>query len=304
MAEYMIVPTDSIDDTADAIRSKISIFENLDYTDLALYGTTSDSVTSANIEFTNPLVVGEEYTITASFDRTGKLRNNSIVGTFTFSSYPIAIPSGITVSSGSWDSRDALSIYETYINGPHYTDEDWTFEISVKIEKKDQTLIWGQDGFASYVESIPSVGSYELLGQINIPVSTTSTTTTVLHTFNFPAAWTYQKILYIRVRRTEVPDSGYFYGSDNFFIIAGAFNGSTAEQTTAIRTLFKVGTDGTWSANTTSYGVYGSGVSPNGNVKISTRYNSSNSGTINGTFKVEVYLLSWPNNITPFLPLS
>lgn len=192
-----------------------------------------------------------------------------------------------------------------YMIVPTDSIDDTADAIKAKLGSQND-LTWGQDGFASYVEDIPSGGSsYELLGQTNLVVDTTSTTATVIHTFNLPAAWTYQKILYVRVRRTEVPQEGYFYGTDTWFINAGAFNGATAEQTGGLRTIYKVNASQKWGNSTgIAYGVYPRGVSPNGDVAISSRYSSTSSGTINGTFKCEVYLLSWPDNVTPFAPLS
>lgn len=210
----------------------------------------------------------------------------------------------VTIAGASYTDVPSIAVPKTGGGTASFTDVSPTTAVAGDVANgKIFFLADGTQGVGT--SSGGGGGSYELLGQTSLNVNTTSTSATVIHTFNFPSAWTYQKILYVRVRRTEVPSSGYFYGSDTWFINGGAFNGSTNEQTSGLRTLYKVNASQKWGSSTNmAYGVYPRGVSPNGDVAISSRYSSMSSGTLNGTFKVEVYLLNWPDNVTPFAPLS
>ncbi len=51
---------------------------------------------------------------------------------------------------------------------------------------------------------------------------------------------------------------------------------------------------------TAGYGVYAYSVMNSGNVRIYQRYNATYSLTIDGTYHVEVYKLTYPDGISPF----
>ena len=53
-------------------------------------------------------------------------------------------------------------------------------------------------------------------------------------------------------------------------------------------------------ATTAGYGVYAYSVANNGTLNIYRRYNSNYSLTINGTYHVEVYKLTFPDGVSPF----
>ena len=109
--------------------------------------------------------------------------------------------------------------------------------------------------------------------------------------------WTSDKIVYVRIRDTAGKRAGYFYGTDTFFMNMYPKNGSTST-TSSTGTLIEIWsyTTGGKFANrygysTTAYGVYADTFSVSGDIRIRQRYHSSYSLTINGTYKVEVYLL-------------
>ena len=117
--------------------------------------------------------------------------------------------------------------------------------------------------------------------------------------------WTSDKIVYVRIRDTAGKRAGYFYGSDNFFINNNPVNGVTsATFENGMRQCLFQKTDGTFgtygASNAAGYGVFASIVYGNGSIKIRKRYNSSNSLNINGTYKVEVYLLDPPTGAPIF----
>ena len=149
------------------------------------------------------------------------------------------------------------------------------------------------------------VSSYKLLAKKTVDVSTTNTSATTVATFALPETWTYQKMIYVKVCRTEVPEAGNFYGHDTFFALSGVYNGSETAQTTANRALYKVNANKKWGATFgVAYGVYGASIDPDGTVTVSARYSSTYTGTVSGTFDIEVYTLDWPDNETPFVSLE
>lgn len=286
MSDYSIVPNAALTATADAIRSKTEASFNLNYPGTYIpLGTNQRS-----IYFNAPLVVGNEYHITAEFNRAGKSRDNTIDGTFVFSSFPVTLPDDITATSGSWDGRDKIYIYSDYISGPNVTDEDVTYFVRVSIAEAGQSTLIPFDhdtGFKSAVDSISS--AYQLLDSAEVEINTSSTTKTTYHTFQLPETYTDRKIAYIKIRRMEGRRPTYFYGSDNYFMYG-----------TGIRTLYRDEAGYASRTAITNYGVTADSISSTGDVVITARYNSSYSGVINGTFKCDVYLLDWPNDVSPY----
>ena len=146
--------------------------------------------------------------------------------------------------------------------------------------------------------------SYTLLHSEEITVSTTSTTVASVKTIRLSSGWTYEDIIYVRIRDKAGPRTGYFYGSDNFLINRNAKNGGSSTNNQNIMK-YSWNYDGSsylvsMSTSTSPYGVCVSQADKNGasgiSLTIVRRYNSSNSKTINGTFLVEVYTIKHPLN--------
>ena len=118
--------------------------------------------------------------------------------------------------------------------------------------------------------------------------------------------WTSNKILYIRIRDTAGKRAGYFYGTDVFFMNMYPVNESTATSASSgmIMNFWSYSSSNTFSQrygySTTGYGVYPNLIYQNGNIRIGKRYNSTYSRTIDGTYKIEVYLLDPAGGILPF----
>ena len=147
----------------------------------------------------------------------------------------------------------------------------------------------------------PAGTSYTLLGSTELTANTTSTSNTSLGSITVSAAWTKAKIIYVRVRDKAGPRAGYFYGSDVWFINANAGNNGTSTFTTGARAIIRYSTSNQYAVYSgTGYGVFGYDINSSGRVRIYTRYNSTNSLTINGTYVCEVYALNWPDNVSPF----
>lgn len=131
-------------------------------------------------------------------------------------------------------------------------------------------------------------------------VSTSATTHAMWET-GHRELWTDSKWVYVRIRDTAGKRAGYFYGSDQFFLVYP----TTSETTTIIgRFTLRYTSDETYTASsqasTTGYGVYADMLYSNGRIRIRKRYNSTSSLTIDGTYKVEVYLLDPPTGAPIF----
>ncbi len=130
--------------------------------------------------------------------------------------------------------------------------------------------------------------------------TTTSATTVATWATGSSDLWTSGKMVYVRIRDTAGKRAGYFYGSDNVFYNVIPVNGGTATNSSnVVHMAFNYSTDGKYGA-TTSYGVYPDNIYTDGSIRIRARYHSSNSRTINGTYKVEVYLLDPPTGAPIF----
>jgi uncharacterized repeat protein (TIGR02543 family) len=139
-----------------------------------------------------------------------------------------------------------------------------------------------------------------LIASTEVNVNTTSTAVATVTTLDVgSSAYTKDKILWVHVRDKAGPRSGYFYGSDAFFINTNKANNATNVFNSPCGWTCKYsGTS--YSSATGQYGVYGSQISSGGILTIRSRYNSSTTSTINGTYIIDVYLLELPSGLTLF----
>lgn len=164
------------------------------------------------------------------------------------------------------------------------------------------------DGYSEVTVNVPSGSSaWTKVAETSYQVSTTSASAATVDTWatGHSELWTSDKIVYVRVRDTAGKRTGYFYGSDTFFINHGMANRTSASSyANGVRQIFYVNTDGeygTYATNGTSgYGVYPDTFYSDGRIRIRRRYNVNYSLTINSTYKVEVYLLDPPTGAPIF----
>ena len=148
--------------------------------------------------------------------------------------------------------------------------------------------------------------SWTKVAETSYQVSTTSTSVATVATWKTgdSSIWTSDKWVYVRTRDTEGKRNGYFYGTDTFFYNVNPINDTA--QTSVVSALritkryeanlvYTIATNGT-----TGYGVYPDTIYNNGNIRIRKRYNSNSSLTVDGTYKVEVYLLDPPTGAPIF----
>lgn len=142
--------------------------------------------------------------------------------------------------------------------------------------------------------------SWELLDTREEQVTTASTAAGQVVQVEVP--YDDQKILWVAIRDKAGYRTGYFYGSDTLFIAGGAYalcrsvSGAAAEK-------------GFWqaSAGDMNGGVYArGGLTVNASTGMATvyirrKYNSTYCGTIDGTFKINIYALSYPSGVLPLL---
>lgn len=167
-----------------------------------------------------------------------------------------------------------------------------TLETAGKYCEDDISLAYVKSGGSSYVN----------LGETDLTVSTTNTSAVSAGSFyvDVPAdLWTSSKIIFVSIRDKAGKRAGYFYGADAWFVNAHPINasGSTAYSTPA-RYRYTYSSAGVWTASNsvTAYGLYAYDINTSGRVRIYSRYSASDSLTINGTYHVEVYALSWPDS--------
>lgn len=165
------------------------------------------------------------------------------------------------------------------------------------------------DGYSEVTVNVPSSGSsaWTKVAETSYQVSTTQTSAATVATWatGHSELWTSDKIVYVRIRDTAGKRAWYFYGSDTFFINHGMANGTSASSyANGVRQIFYVNADGdygTYAAGGTSgYGVYPDTFYSDGRIRIRRRYNVNYSLTIDGTYKVEVYLLDPPTGAPIF----
>ena len=149
--------------------------------------------------------------------------------------------------------------------------------------------------------------SWTKVAETSYQVSTTQTSAQTVATWNtgHSEIWTSAKFVYVRIRDTAGKRAGYFYGSDQIFLNYYPAAGTSNTDTTAAGRFYtNVNTSGNYSttvaSGTTGYGVFADQITSSGQIRIRSRYSSSTSRTINGTYKVEVYLLDPPTGAPIF----
>ena len=145
--------------------------------------------------------------------------------------------------------------------------------------------------------------SYTLLTSDEVTVNTSSGTATDVKTITFPVStiFTAQKMIYVRTRDKAGARSGYYFGTDAFFVNNIPVISSTSTSISSFGVVYRYTTNGAFirTERASLYGVYGSTIDSQGVLTIKSRYASNYTNTINGTYTIEVYALEWPGNVSP-----
>lgn len=174
--------------------------------------------------------------------------------------------------------------------------------------------VYDVSDYASVDVAVESSGgsSYTFIYSTTMSVNTSSTTAIDLDNVvtGDTSIWTSSQMVYVKVRDTAGPRNGYFYGTDCMFTInAPAMGLSATSNYLMFGQIYRANSSGVYSpvcinratngSAAAGYGVYPIRVNSDGRIEMNARYNSTYTGTINGTYSVEVYLLGWPNDESP-----
>lgn len=158
--------------------------------------------------------------------------------------------------------------------------------------------------FAQLVVNVSGGGGgdspWTLIDEQTVSVSTTSTSPAAVATITNSVLSTKDKIVWVHIRDLNGKRSGYFYGSDAYFMNYYKANGSTQAILTPAVLCIRVTTAGQYGATAGQYGVYGYSISNSGALTVRRRYNSSYSLTIDGNFKISTYTLDLPSGLYLF----
>ena len=146
-------------------------------------------------------------------------------------------------------------------------------------------------------------GGPTLLSSQTVELSCTNTAWTLLETLDVGTDVFFDGIVYVKIRDTGGRRSGYFYGSDSIIFNNRYINNDSTITSAAISNC--VGWYASNSNLVTSknnsimteqayYGLRAVRAYADGKLEIWGRYSSSYSKTIDGTYKVDVYLLPYP----------
>ena len=209
----------------------------------------------------------------------------------------------ITFLGASYSDVPAVTLPQTGGGTARFTDTSPT--TATDSDVASGKIYIKADGSQSTGTASGGSSNWTLLHEEDITTSTTSTSAASVKSITgITGAWDDSVIIYVRVRDKAGPRAGYFYGSDSFFINWQKANGSTTAPTTAGRLIHRYSTSSQWGqyvgATTTAYGVYGYDINSSGRVRIYQRYNSNYSLTINGTYRVQIYKLTYPDGKSPF----
>lgn len=147
--------------------------------------------------------------------------------------------------------------------------------------------------------------NWKLLASTDFTVNTTSTSNKSVGdiTLNLSDYNDYQTILWVHIRDKAGKRTGYFYGSDTIFFHYQLATGNPNSLSTRPVAVFSASSATAYSLATSAYGLFAYRLyytSSAHYVHIYSRYSSSSSGTINGTYQCDVYKLTMPSGMKLF----
>lgn len=143
----------------------------------------------------------------------------------------------------------------------------------------------------------------ELLLTYTLNDTCTTTTAAAVATLALgQGAYTSNGILCVRVRDLAGKRNGYFYGSDQFIFnrypAQGATTTATGNNTSSpfLTISHRINANGTYGSyvSYTGYGIYGYSLSSAGDLVLRHRIHDTYAPTVDGSYKVDVYLLKGP----------
>ena len=265
------------------------------------------------INFIAPLVIGEIYIYTidgvesqsTAFDNYGTVGLGSPDTTIGFD-YGNGVMY-LSIADSSLRTTHTIKIEQESGGGGSATLITKTITANGTYSASDDSA----DGYSEVTVNVPSsaASSWTKVAETTYQVSTTSTSAGTVATWatGHSEIWTSDKIVYVRIRDTAGKRNGYFYGVDAWAITRYPKNpsmSSYAQSSDSVYQIWRVNSNGEYAFrygySTTGYGVYPDTIYKNGDILIRSRYSGSHSLTVNGTYKVEVYLLDPPTGAPIF----
>lgn len=147
-----------------------------------------------------------------------------------------------------------------------------------------------------------STSNWTLLESVDVQYATSTSTSTSVTTLNIPVPYDPTRILWISIRDTQGKKDGYYYGSDCIYL-ANSVKDTSGSQYCFIRCIGT--TSGFWQSSTGA--PYG-GIFPINPIlgtagmtlyfqgKYSSTYGT---GTIDSTYRISVYFVDYPSELSP-----
>lgn len=110
------------------------------------------------------------------------------------------------------------------------------------------------------------------------------------------SAFTSSSILWVHVRDTAGARTGYFYGCDTTYVNSDAYTGASNVFNTCGYQVLRCDNQRIKTYGGSGYGVFGYAITSDGELSIASRYSPTYSMTIDGDYKVDVYMLTPPSS--------
>ena len=146
--------------------------------------------------------------------------------------------------------------------------------------------------------------SYHLIASQEFDWTYTSTSEAVIDTMQLPAsAWSKDKMLFVKIRLVGSASYGIFLGSDSLLSNSYVKQGYVGNNNSFMKTAYYIDSSNKMQANKTASGtkcpgITGAVLSPSCLLSFNA-YKPTNF-SISGHFKVDVYELDWPDDISPY----
>lgn len=156
----------------------------------------------------------------------------------------------------------------------------------------------------SLTVNVPGGSSWTLLASKEFTVSTSSTTETEVGKVELPNSnYGPEDIIWVHIRDKAGKRSGYWFGSDSILINypRGSINPASTDAIVTVA-IFELGQCNGVSQSTSKFGIYPIKMTQEANdheITIAAKYRASD-GTIDGTYKVDVYKLAPASGMTIF----
>lgn len=162
-----------------------------------------------------------------------------------------------------------------------------TLETAGKYCEDDITLQYVQPAGSSYVK----------IGEADYTLSTSSTSAVTQPSLSVSSSvWTSAKMIFITIRDKAGKRAGYYYGGDGIFANPNPSNGSTSAFGDGGRFSYSCDSSSKMRTYSGQYGLYPYNIGSDGTIRMYAKYHSTYTLTIDGTYHVEVYALSWPDS--------